>query len=363
MTVPEPDDELTRGALRPGDPPAWPAEQALIDALAEISGPSILCTSLGVGQLARAAAERFGHSTVHCHYLDLFRAEQARAGAAGQPANLTIGCAADFPPDPVDAVALPLSASGEAELARDLLQQGHERLRPTGLMAASSDNPRDTWLQQEMQKLFARVTRREMAGAVVYIARKDRQLKKLKNFACEFVFRDRERLIRACSRPGVFAHRRVDPGARQLLEHLNVSRGERVLDIGCGSGTLSLAAAWRANGVQVHAVDSNARAVECTVRGAELNGLANISTELNATGDYEQAGAYSLALANPPYYANFQIARRFLLAGRAALAPGGRILLVTKLADWYAENMPDWFADVEIQPAKSYYLIAGRKPG
>ena len=201
-----------------------------------------------------------------------------------------------------------------------------------------------------------------MAGAVIYIARKDRQLKKFKNFDCEFVFRDRERLIRACSRPGVLPTA-ASTRARQLLEHLNVSCGERVLDIGCGSGTLSLAAAGRADNVQVHAVDSNARAVQCTARGAELNGLANISTELNATGDYEQAGAYSLVLANPPYYANFQIARRFLLAGRAALAPGGRILLVTKLADWYAEHMPDWFADVEIQPAKSYYLIAGRKPG
>ncbi len=342
--------------------PAWPQEQMLIDLLPEIGGQSIVCTSLGVGQLARAAAEQFASASVHCHFLDLYRADQARASAPEQPANLSIGCAADFPPQPADVVALPISASGEAELARDLMQQGHQSLAPQGVLLVSTDNPRDTWLNQEMQKLFGRVTRRASAAGALYIGRKEQALKKIKNFACEFVFRDRERLIHAYSRPGVFAHRRVDPGARQLMSLMEVSAGERVLDIGCGCGTLSLAAAFRAAGMLVHAVDSSARAVECTARGAQLNGLTNISTELNATGSYEHSGTYQLALANPPYYANFQIARRFLLAGQAALEPGGRILLVTKSADWYAEHMPNWFDDVEICEAKSYFLVSGRKP-
>ncbi len=109
-------------------------------------------------------------------------------------------------------------------------------------------------------------------------------------------------------------------------------------------------------------MDSNARAVECAARGAQLNGLTNITTELNASGNYEHSGAYQLVLANPPYYANFQIARRFLLAGQESLKPGGRILLVTKSAGWYAEHMPNWFDELEIHEAKSYFLISGRKP-
>jgi 16S rRNA (guanine1207-N2)-methyltransferase len=342
--------------------PAWPQEQILIDLVAEIGGQTILCTSLGAAQLARAAAERFPSATVHCHFLDLYRAELARGSGLDNPSNLSFGCAADLPPQPVDVVALPLSASGEAELARDLMQQGHERLRLQGVMAVASDNPSDTWLHQEMQKLFDRVTRRAGAAGVAYIARKERDLKKLKNFACEFVFRDRERLIQACSRPGVFAHRRVDAGARQLMRLMEVEAGERVLDIGCGSGVLSLAAACRNEGILVHAVDSSARAVESTARGAQLNGLTGISTELNATGNYEHSGTFQLVLANPPYYANFQIAQRFLLAGKTALEPGGRILLVTKSPDWYAEHMPDWYEDVQIQEAKGYHLVSGLKP-
>ncbi len=94
----------------------------LIELLPEIGGQSILCTSLGVGQLARAAAERFAGASVHCHFLDLYRAELA---AAAGPLSTRPTCRSavrkrDFPPQPVDVIALPLAASGEAELARSV---------------------------------------------------------------------------------------------------------------------------------------------------------------------------------------------------------------------------------------------------
>ena len=88
---------------------------------------------------------------------------------------------------------------------------------------------------------------------MLYIGTKTKHLKKVKDFSCEFAFRDAGRLIRAYSRPGVFSHRRVDVGARHLMNEMQIEPGARVLDIGCGSGTVALAAAFRADGVQVHA--------------------------------------------------------------------------------------------------------------
>jgi 16S rRNA G1207 methylase RsmC len=297
-------------------------------------------------------------ASVYCHYLDLYQAEQSRLTMEDPPENLAIGCAADFPQTEVDLVALPFSAQGEAELTRDLMQAGHQLLAAGGQMLVSTDNARDRWLQEQMTKLFGKVVRRAAESGVVYVGRKHEPLKKLKSFAAEFVFRDREHLIRAYSRPGVFSHRRIDAGARQLMNAMEVAAGSRVLDIGCGAGVLSLAAARRAADVEVYAVDCNARAIECVHKGAELNGLRNIRATLNASGEYEGQGTFDLVLANPPYYAAFQIARLFACAGCAALRRGGRILMVTKSPDWYRENMPHWFDDVTIEPSKEYHIVS-----
>jgi 16S rRNA G1207 methylase RsmC len=191
---------------------------------------------------------------------------------------------------------------------------------------------------------------------------KTEPLKKRKDYSCEFAFRDRGRLIRAVSRPGVFSHRHIDPGARRLIDAMEIVDGMRVLDLGCGAGTVALAAACRRDGVRVYAVDSNARAVECALRGAELNGLTNLTAELNANGGYAGAGEYDLVLANPPYYSGFRIARHFLTAGWESLHAGGRILVVTKHPAWYEENMSAWFEGVTMIERKGYFLFQGERP-
>ena len=75
------------------------------------------------------------------------------------------------------------------------------------------------------------------------------------------------------SRPGVFSHRKLDLGARALIESLSVPDGKhswevvqngmKVLDLGCGSGAVGFAASARADSVLIHALDANARAVQC----------------------------------------------------------------------------------------------------
>jgi len=349
-------EDQSRNDVRP-----YPQEELLIEQLGELSAERILCTSAGMGQFALAAAVRFPQAKVYCHYHDLYHAQQGRQAMADAPGNVTIGCAADFPEEAIDLAAFPFSARGEAEFTRDLMQAAHQLLAAGGHLIVSTDNPRDKWLHEEMQKLFRKVVRRPADTGVVYLGRKQEPLKKVKQFAAEFVFQDQGRLIRACSRPGVFSHRRIDPGARQLMNAMQIGEGCRVLDIGCGAGVLSLAAALRAPRVEVQAIDSAARAVECTARGAELNGLTSIHSRLNAAGEVDEPNSFDLVLGNPPYYAAFQIARLFARAGHAALRPGGQMLMVTKSPEWYAENLPEWFGEVAITPSKDYHIVRAVK--
>jgi 16S rRNA (guanine1207-N2)-methyltransferase len=231
-----------------------------------------------------------------------------------------------------------------------------------GTLVAAVDNPQDHWLREQMGELFSKVTAHAFDDATVYTALKSAEPRRAREFRCHFAFRDRGRLIHAVSRPGVFAHRRIDPGARQILAAAEVSPGMRILDIGCGSGTVALALAARNASVAVHAVDSNARAVECTAAGAALNSLDNICAELNTTACYGEAGEFDLAVANPPYYANYRVAELFLNAAKRSLRSGGCLLIVAKNADWYRETMPSNWQDVESWPSKEYQIISAVKP-
>lgn len=344
------------------------AEQLLIDIISELSGSRVLCTSLGRGQLAAAiAAQRAGacrpdeSPRVVCHFLDIYLADQAREFLGAGQGGVEVRCAADFHNEEFDLVAIPVHERGDAELTRDILQAGHLALALGGRLAASTRNREDQWLQTELKKLFPKVTRRVVDQGTIYLATKTAPLKKVKDFTCEFAFRDRERLIHAVSRPGVFSHRSLDGGARALLNAMEIQPGDRVLDIGCGSGAVALAAALRAENVAVVAVDSHARSVECTERGAALNGLTNVSTLLNAEGECGMPGTFDIALGNPPYYSDFRIAEIFLQAARRALKPRGRVLMVTKHAGWFEERMGTLFEDVQCVPQKAYTVVQARK--
>jgi 16S rRNA G1207 methylase RsmC len=97
-------------------------------------------------------------------------------------------------------------------LTRDNIQAGHERLRPSGKMYAATDNPHDIWLSEQLHKVFRKLERHASTEGVLYVGTKTEPLKKVRNFSCEFAYRDCGRLIRAYSRPGVFSHRHIDPG-------------------------------------------------------------------------------------------------------------------------------------------------------
>ncbi len=343
-----------------------PAEARALDVAREIGGDRLLCTTLGRAQAARLlAAERPG-ARVACWFLDEFQQRLAVAEAGDAP-NLAIEVAADAPDALVDLAVVPLSMRGEAELARDIVQSAWQRLEVGGTLVAAVDNPRDRWLREQLAAWFDKVRVITHDDATVYAARKDGAPRKVKDFRCEFTFRDHGRLLRAVTRPGVFSHRRVDPGARQLLAAVAVTPGARVLDIGCGAGVVGIALAARDPTITVLGIDSHARAVECTRAGAALNGLANMTAELNSSGDYGSLKAwrpngFDLAVANPPYYGDFAIARRFLDAAWASLKPDGRVWLVTKSPDWYRENMPAAWVDVEVRESKRYWIVRAVKP-
>ena len=338
-----------------------PQEQRLIDLAAELSAPRVLTNTVGRGQFAAAFAEQNAHSQVTCWLLDLYQLNECSAFCQPRRPNLQLVCLADPPADEFDLVAWSLSRTGQAELTREMLQIGYERLAIGGRFVASIDNAADHWLHEQLKRMFPKVTRRVEGRGAVYLATKTSPLKKRKEYSSELAFRDGERLIYVRTRPGVFSHRELDGGARAMIKVMEITAGMRVLDLGCGSGAVGLAAALRAEGVRVHAIDSNPRAVEAIEWGAERNNVSGLTAALDCDGTTAEPRAFDLVLANPPYFSNFRIAELFLRIAARALKKGGKLLLVTKTPQWYAENMPAAFDDAFTQPAGNYVLVVARK--
>ena len=346
--------------------PPRPAEAHALDVARGVPGARIVCTTAGRGQAALTLAAERPDAVVNAWFLDLHQHGLAVEAWRSAPAGLAASCQADMPPGPYDLAVVPLAKDGEAELTREIIQQAMVHLALGGRLVAAIDNPRDNWLREQLAETGETVRVRPPQpphdGTTCYVVQKTREPAKIRDFSCEVVFRDRDRLLTAVTRPGVFAHRRIDPGARHLLNAVDVAAGTRVLDIGCGSGCVALGIAARDPSVHVLALDSAARAVECTRRGAEINELPNLAVMLEAGGRVSEPGSYDLVLANPPYYADFRIAEMFVESAWQALAPGGTLLVVTKQPTWYLERLPQSWHDVAREEVKHYHLIEAIRP-
>lgn len=344
------------------------AEDLLVEHISIPTGAQVLATSLSAGELraddlARRLAQRSATTTngtetdVVAFFGDRFAADVCR-----QRGGVSVICQANLPKGPFDAIVMPTRKDGDAELLREQIQQAFLALREGGQLWVSSNNPNDHWVGKQIREVFSKCRQpfHDERG-VIYRATRVGKLKRERDFSCQSTFRYGDRILTVYSRPGVFAHRRVDNGARAILKTMQVRPGETVLDIGAGSGVLSLAAATQNEGSPVWAIDSNCRAIDCLRRAIDLNGLTNIQCLLSHDG----AGLDNVAdvcLANPPYYANFAVAERFLEIAQQALRPNGRLYLVTKFPQWYADHLGRWFASGEIHPVGNYHVVVALRP-
>jgi 16S rRNA (guanine1207-N2)-methyltransferase len=138
----------------------------------------------------------------------------------------------------------------------------------------------------------------------------------------------------------VFSSAGVDAGSALLLRHLHdhLRRGGgdaigRVLDVGCGHGTLGLVLHALDQRRRVTYVDRDALALDYTVRNLERNGFATGGPEAVVTGSlgYDSVPTgepYDLIVSNIPGKAGEAVIAH-LVAGAAGLVrPGGIVALV-----------------------------------
>ena len=141
--------------------------------------------------------------------------------------------------------------------------------------------------------------------------------------------------LTVCAYGGAFAGSSVDLGSRFLISFADrLARGARtVVDLGCGTGVLSVAAARARPDSQVIAIDESWAAVRSARATAAINGLADRITVEQSDGiQGVPDGSVDLVLCNPPFHRGpaRESATAFAMidgAGRV-LVPGGELWTV-----------------------------------
>ncbi|PFG44171.1 16S rRNA (guanine1207-N2)-methyltransferase [Isoptericola jiangsuensis] len=134
---------------------------------------------------------------------------------------------------------------------------------------------------------------------------------------------------------GTFAGAALDHGTRFLLSTAGrwpaAARVHDAVDLGCGSGLLSVVLARRYPDARVVATDRSASAVASTLATAAANGVDVTVTRDDAGGDLPDASA-DVVVLNPPFHDRAALRtdaahRMFATAGRV-LRPGGELWCV-----------------------------------
>jgi 16S rRNA (guanine1207-N2)-methyltransferase len=320
---------------------------------------------LGAPREAAELAAALPTGDVHCYQMDLYQAERLQEELAARKTMTRVATEADLwdLPATFETVLYPVPQGGERALKLDMLEQAFHLLAPGGTLAVLSPYERDTFFPGALKKIYGKVhTPAAGGGALLWCQRHGERPRRRHEMTFQARF-DEKTSLRFVSRPGTFSYGRFDDGARALVETLIVAPGERVLDLGCGCGTNGIWAAHRSGLTgQITFVDSNARAIALARENAQANGLTSFQAILSSRIGLPE-GSFDLALANPPYYAQLQIAQLFIERARVLLRPGGRFALVTKQPDQVGPIMAEVFGTTTVESRRGYVVLRTQTPG
>jgi 16S rRNA (guanine1207-N2)-methyltransferase len=316
------------------------------------------------GILAMGARSLWPDAAVSSHFLDAYEAEVAGANLlANEIERVEVILSKDLPAGPFDLISFPCPTRGEALLSREFLEQAQMALLPEGRLMVSTDgNP--SWLRKAVKEIFGsedlQVWDKKRGGVVV--SRRRKESLRTPDHSHVLKISVEEIALDVRTRPGVFCYGRLDRGTAALLQRLDIEPGHRVLDLGCGTGILGLAAARRTNPEGVVLVDSNIRATALASENVVLNKLDGVTVALRADLEDVPNGPFDRVLANPHYFAKGRIADSFTRAASSHLAPNGVYQMVAKAIEVHREILSQWFTTVAVDELDGYGIFTCRGP-
>lgn len=160
---------------------------------------------------------------------------------------------------------------------------------------------------------------------------------------------------------GLFSPRGADAGTLSMVSAVELESGQKLLDLGCGAGLVGIAAAKVLGEENVWMTDVDPAAVRCAAENAKRNGVENVHLCCGDALDAVDASGFDWILSNPPYHADFSVAKKFIEKGFNRLKLGGKLVMVVKRELWYRNKLTAIFGGVRMQESGGYFVFTAEK--
>lgn len=162
---------------------------------------------------------------------------------------------------------------------------------------------------------------------------------------------------------GVFSKDNLDKGTYLFLKHFSLANlnAKTALDIGAGTGEISIILAKFFNDLNIFGLEINERAVLLAKKNSDLNGVENVSFQQGDFLEFETSKTFDLIVSNPPIKIGKQNLFKFYEKVSALLSENGQFSLVVKHsqgAESHIKFLKTLFKLVEFKKDATYYLIS-----
>ncbi len=254
--------------------------------------------------------------------------------------------------DTGDMVVMP-AGRDRLKLFHDL-QHYAEGVGPAGMIALFGTRkegmlPAEALLRDHCREIEAR----QRGGARLLVVSPDEggAAWKLSSPPDSYVAEARGQRVEVCARPGLFSWDSLDEASALMLKSAKPREGDRLLDLGCGSGVVAAILLREGLVDSATLTDEDALALEASRRTLELGGF-DAEVVASDAGDVLEAKSFDLVLCNPPYHSgSMQVrgpGRRMIEQAARVLASKGRLYLVAPVFHDHAPELERLFRSHDV---------------